>query len=106
MRGVLSLDLVLAVLFLFYMFQIADTFATSVTSYAESLISKPSCLAVSSAAALSYATSRDVFGPTAAVYYDYGKVDPDTYSVSILGADVNTVVYGLEGNYSCVVRIS
>lgn len=103
MRGVLSIDLIIAVLFLFYMFRAADTFANSGVKIVEASISRPSCLSVGTLSALSYSASDSVF--SSPVYYDYTTVDSDTYSISVGGGSVDVTVYGGEDNYNCAVSI-
>jgi len=98
------LDLVLSVLFLFQIFGMAESMGTSLAAHAESVLSIAPCRVVATAAALSYSSSLEVFGPSAAVMYDYGKIDPD-YSVKRVGGRIYVQVTGLEGNYVCVVDI-
>ena len=102
-RGALSLDLVLSVLFLFQMFAIAGSFSDSVARHAEVAVATPSCRLVGTLGALSYGSASDVFG--VASYYDYSKVDPGTYSVSVSGSTISVTAYGFETNTSCSVVI-
>ena len=103
-RGAVSFGLVLAVVFLFQIYGIVDAVANYAAKTAEATLAKPACLLAGDYAARSYSVSSDVFGSTAAVYYDYATVSPE-YAIRQQGGDFNVTVGGVENNYSCLVKI-